>query len=104
MTKIICKNHQNRNLSPVMIHFSKNSLGKQYICAICSGVRVFNTGKIVTLNLEKKYGFIDGEKENFFFHFSNLAYNFVPLKGMKVSFEVSFLDESRIQAIKIKPS
>ena len=101
MAKVCCQHHRDRNLSPVMIHFGENSLGKQYICAVCSGVRVFNTGKIVSL--KGQYGFIDGQKDNFFFHFSNLSYDFAPYIGMIVSFEASFLEDNRVQAINVKP-
>jgi len=86
-----------------MIHFGDNSLGKQYICAVCSGVRVFNSGGIISLNPKEGYGFITGERENVFFHFSNFAYDFKPRIGMGVSYEVSFLEDNRIQAINVRP-
>lgn len=103
MEKIYCQQHRDKNLLPVMIHFGKSSLGQQYICAVCSGVRVFNTGKIVSLKPESGYGFISGKKENVFFHFSNLARAFEPCVGMSVSFEVSFLEDGRVQATNVKP-
>jgi len=101
VAKICCQHHQDRNLLPVMIHFGEITLGKQYICAVCSGVRIFNIGEIVSM--KGQYGFVDGQKDNFFFHFSNLAYDFAPYVGMMVSFEVSFLEDNKIQAINVKP-
>ncbi len=103
MAKIHCQHHQDSNLDPVMIHFGDNGLGRQYICAVCSRVRVFNVGEIVSLSPSGQYGFISGQKENFFFHFSNLASEFTPQKGMTVSFEISFLENNRIQAIGVEP-
>ena len=61
----------------------------------------FNIGEIVSL--KGQYGFVDGKKDNFFFHFSNLAYDFTPHVEMMVSFEVSFLEDNKIQAINVKP-
>ena len=101
MKQVICPRHSDKNLKPVMIYFAKGSLGWQYICAVCSGVRVFNTGKIYKIS--GQYGFISGRKDGFFFHFSNLAYDFKPYVGLVVSFEVSFLDNGRVQAINVKP-
>lgn len=102
MNKIICQHHQDKNVKPTMIYFGKNSLGKEYICAVCSGIRTFNTGKIIKIKPESQYGFINGIKDNIFFHFSNLAYDFRFHKGMPVSYEVSF-ENNRIQAVNIKP-
>jgi len=103
MNKIYCQHHNDKNLLPTMIRFGVNSLGKQYICAVCSGVRVFNTAQIVSLNFKGHYGFIAGKKENIFFHFSKLAYRFKPRTGQTVSYEVSFLEDGRLQAINLKP-
>lgn len=103
MGKVYCQQHRDRDLRPVMIHFGKSSLGRQYICAVCSGVRVFSAGQIVSLKPEGRFGFISGEKENVFFHFSNLAYDFKPYEGMLVTYEVSFLEDNRVQAINVKP-
>ncbi len=101
MAKVFCQNHQDQNLQPAMINFTASSLGRQYVCCVCNCVRVFNTGKITTIN--GQYGFISVEKTNFFFHFKNLAYSFIPSPGMPVRFEVSFLEDGRTQAVKIKP-
>lgn len=101
MTKVTCPNHRDRNLSPMMIHFRKGSLGREYVCAVCSGVRVFNTGQII--QVQGQYGFISGKKENVFFHFSNRAYTFKLYVGMRVCFEVTFLDDGRLNAINVKP-
>jgi hypothetical protein len=101
MAKIFCPHHQ--NLMPVMIPFGISSLGtRQYICAVCSRVREFARGRIISF--EGSYGFINGLKENFFFHLSNLAYGFNPSVGLCVSFEVQFLANGRIQAINIQPA
>ena len=101
MTKVTCPNHKDKNLSPVMIHFRKGSLGREYVCAVCSGVRVFNTGQII--KLKGPYGFIGGEKNNAFFHLSNCTHDFKPYLGMLVNFEISFIDDGRTQAINVKP-
>ena len=101
MNKVICQHHRDKNVKPTMIYFGKNSLGKEYICAVCSGIRAFNTGEIVKIKPEGQYGFIDGIKGDIFFHFSNLTYDLKVHEGMQVSYEVSFEDD-RIQAINIK--
>ncbi len=103
MAEVHCPHHQESNLSPAMIYFGDNVLGKQYICAVCSRVRVFNTGEIVSFSPVGRYGFISGQKENFFFHLSNCVSGFIPEKGMTVSFEISFLEDNRVQAIMVKP-
>ena len=103
MGKAYCWQHKDRALTPVMIHFGECSLGKQYICAVCSGIRVFNSGMIISLNPEKGFGFIGGVKDNIFFHFSKVAYDFHFHKGMSVFYEVDFLEDGRIQAVNIKP-
>ena len=102
MAKVHCQHHQASNLEPVMIYFGDKGLGNQYICAVCSRVRVFNTGEIVSLSPTGQYGFISGAKENFFFHFTNLASDFVPKKLMRVSFEISFLEDNKVQAIEVR--
>lgn len=102
MAEVYCPHHKQSNRSPAMIHFGDNELGRQYICAACSRVRVFNTGEILSFSPADRYGFISGRKGNFFFHVSNLASDFVPEKGMPVSFEVSFLEDGRVQAIRVK--
>jgi len=102
MGKVYCQHHKDKELMPAMIYFGDNSIGKQFICAVCSGVRVFNVGEIVSL--KNQYGFIKGKKEDIFFHFSNLAYDYKVYSGMKVSFEISFLENDRLQAINIKPA
>ena len=104
MTKVVCEHHRDRKIKPVMICFGRNSLGKQYICAVCSGVRQFNSGRIISFDPVKRFGFINGVKENIYFHFNNLAYDFRSHKGMLVSYEIQFLDGDRKQAINIKPS
>ncbi len=103
MAKVHCPHHKQSNLSPAMVYFGDNELGRQYICAVCSSVRVFNTGEVLSFSPADRYGFISGRKENFFFHVSNLGSNFVPEKGMMVFFEVSFLENGRVQAIRVKP-
>ena len=107
MAKIFCPEKHNKwvTKNPLMIEIGENGLGKEYICCICRTKRVFNTANILTVNLLNKYGFIEGQKDNFFFHFSNLEGNFIPKKGMPVSFEVVFLGggKHKFQAINIKP-
>lgn len=104
MAQVYCKQHKDKNLFPVMIYFGDNSLGREYICAVCSGVRVFNTGEIISL--KSGYGFINNQKDNIFFHFSNLADDFEPYLGQKVSYEVSFIEHKtkKIQAINVRPA
>ena len=104
MGKVLCTEHANKMFKPVMIHFGRNSLGKQYVCAVCSAVRQFNSGRIVSLNTDKGFGFINGVKENIFFHFSNLASDFRLRKEMLLSYEIQFLADGKIQAINITPS
>ncbi|MBN2373966.1 cold shock domain-containing protein [bacterium] len=101
MARLFCKNHQDQNLNPLMIQFGESALGKEYICCVCSSVRVLNEGTILSLN--GNYGFISGGKKNFFFHFNNLAYGFTPFLGMRVEFEVCYLEDGRNQAVNIKP-
>ncbi|MDP2646310.1 MAG: cold shock domain-containing protein [Desulfobacterales bacterium] len=103
MAKVYCPHHRVSNVQPVMIYFGESSLGKQYICAVCSGVRVFNCGPILSFNPEKQFGFINGTKSNVFFHMSNLSYDFRFHVGMDVSYEIAFLENDRIQAVNIKP-
>jgi len=105
MRSVYCQHHRERKLLPVMIYFNNGSLGKEYICAVCSGVRTFNTGKIVSIVPECGYGFISGVKENIFFHFSNLAYDIRLHKGMAVSYEIEFLEDRKFnyQATNIRP-
>jgi len=104
MEKVVCTCHADKMLKPVMIHFGRNSLGKQYVCAVCSAVRQFNSGRIVSLNTDKGFGFINGVKENVFFHFSNLDSDFRLRKGMFLFYEIQFLADGKIQAINITPS
>ena len=104
MGKVFCTDHLIKNRKPVMIHFGKNSLGEQYVCAVCSAVKQFNSGRIVSLNPEKQFGFINGVKGNIFFHFSNLSSDFSLQKGMILSYEIQFLEGDEIQAINITPA
>ena len=102
MAKIHCTHHQEKGLNPSMIHFGESSLGtRQYICAVCSRVRELGVGEIVLL--KAGYGFISGPRENIFFHFSNLGYDFRPILGARVSFELAFLENDRVQAIDVRP-
>ncbi|MCD6306451.1 MAG: hypothetical protein J7M32_09205 [Deltaproteobacteria bacterium] len=104
MARVYCKQHKDR--MPVMIPFHRNSLGQEYICAVCSAVRVFNTGQIVNIVSKGRYGFIKGEKENIFFSFRNLAIPFTPRIGMIVSYEIAFLDDpvKKYHAIDVSPA
>ena len=102
MNKPICQNHRDQNVKSAMIYFGKNSLGKEYICAVCSDIRTLNTGKIIGIKPEGQYGFINGVKNNIYFHFSKLAYDFSFHKGMPVSYQVSF-ENDRVQAVNVKP-
>jgi hypothetical protein len=84
-----------------MIECGENGLGRQYICAVCSGIRVFNVG--VVSEVKKTFGRIIAKKANFFFHFKNLGFNFNPQVGTEVFFEVSFLEDGRHHAVNVKP-
>ena len=86
-----------------MIYFGQNGLGRQYICARCSRVRVLNSGPIVSFKPQRKFGFIHADKKNIYFHFSNLAHDFHLYTGMEVSYEVAFLENGETQAINVKP-
>lgn len=103
MAKVHCQRHE--GVKPVMIPFHRNSLGQEYICAVCSAVRVFDSGEIVNIVPKGHYGFIKGEKENVFFSFQNLAVPFTPRIGMIVSYEISFLDDpvKKYHAIDVSP-
>lgn len=107
MGQIYClRKHKTNQVAPVMICFGDNSLGRQYICAVCSDVRVFNKARVIYLNDEKKFGFIKGIKNNIYFRFSNRAYDFKLFKGILLSYEVEFLSGDNNQsehAINIKP-
>ena len=46
---------------------------------------------------------ITTRKENIFFHTSNLSHSFIPFKGMYVDYELSFLEDSRVQAVNVRP-
>lgn len=101
MARIFCSHHS--DLKPLMIHFGNSSRGtEQYICAVCSRVREFGLGKVISL--KDSYGFISGREENLFFHSRNLAYRFTPSLGLSVSFEVEFLEDGKIQAINVRPA
>ncbi len=104
--QVYCQGHKDKGLTPLMIPFHKNSLGQEYTCAVCSGTRVFNQSIIQHLPDDKHFGFIKGKKNDIFFHFNDLACNFRPSKGMRVSYEVVFLDDNanrKIQAINVQP-
>jgi cold shock CspA family protein len=98
---IICQYHKDKGLHPKMINFGKSPLGTtQYVCARCARIRSFGEGQIVTLKNE--YGFIRSGTKDYFFHYKNLANNLKPFSGMRVQFEVLFLDND-LEAINIKP-
>ena len=108
MAKVYCQEKHNKWISkkPAMIGIGTKGLGDEFICSVCRSKRAFiNTAKIIAVNLSEKYGFIEGKEENFYFRFSDLAWNYIPYKGMHVSFEIAFLGRGKYQfrAIHIKP-
>ncbi len=108
MAKVHCQEKHNHWLSkpPAMIAIGENGLGKEFICCVCRTKRIFNTAEILTVNYPERYGFIKGGKDNFYFHFSDLAWNFRPEIEIAVSFEIVFLGggKHKFKAIDIKPS
>ena len=97
-----CKHLDN---APLMVQGGGSWLGKKYYCCLCSGTRVLNRAKIVELRPEKKFGFIQGKKDNFYFNYGDCDSRFIPHKGMLVDFEVVFLKDKRhsFKAVNIKP-
>lgn len=110
MPQILCveclKLCKHLSKAPVMIPGGRTWLGTKYYCCVCAGTRVFNRARIVEMQPVKKFGFIQGEKENFFFHFSDCRddFDFIPHKGMLVDFEVVFLKDKThsYKAVNIK--
>ena len=92
--------------APIMIQGDRNWFGTKYYCCLCAGTRIFNLARIIELRPEKKFGFIKGKEENFFFHYSDCDSTFIPRKGMLVNFEIAFLKDQRysFKAINIKPA
>jgi len=97
---IKCQYHKNKGLHPKMINFGTGSMGtEQFVCARCARIRSFGEGRIITL--KESYGFVRTSKKDFFFHFKNLSDNLNLSIGMRVKFEVLFLDND-LEAINIK--
>jgi len=97
---MICKHHEDKGLKPVMVSFGESPLGnQQFVCARCSRIREAGVGRIKSV--KNNYGFIcNKKKKEFFFHFSNTAYDFDIRVGKPVVFEIAFLDDG-VEAINV---
>lgn len=79
---VICEHHGDRK--PRMIKIKKNTLGQDYICAVCTRIRTFNQGIVISVNQKMMVKAENGITFEF-----DQANTRLP-EGKKIAFEVVY--------------